>query len=197
MFHTDSGLGSRLDPALEKLLGPSQLFETAEETKQLSEAELLLKDKCTLYKVATDSSNCCIGPLIAANKKHRKKTESATAGPNWFNMSAPELTPEVKADLEAVQLRRYINPKIFYKKKDVDQLPKYFQIGTVLPSPEEPRSLQVGKDRKRKSLVEQMLMEDEERQFSRRKLETIQAAKKRLRHRGPKTYKKRRLGMSR
>lgn len=197
MFQTDSSLGNRLDPELEELLGPSQLFETGQETKQLSEAELLLKEKCTLYKVTSESSNCCIGPLTAINKKHRKKTESATAGPNWFNMPAPEMTPEVKADLEAVQLRRYINPKIFYKKKDVDQLPKYFQIGTVLPSPDEPKSLHIEKDRKRKSLVEQMLMEDEAKQFSRRKLVTIEAAKKRLRHRGPKTYKKRRLGMSR
>ena len=120
--------GEKLDERLEALLGPSHLFETSHDFKELSEADRLLQDKCTLYSLTSDSPGCTIPPLTTANKKHRKKVESSTAGPLWFNMPRPELTPEVKADLEAVQLRRYINPKAVYKKKDVDQLPKYFQV---------------------------------------------------------------------
>ena len=51
-----------------------------------------------------------------------------SAGKQWFNMAAPELTTELKNDLKALQLRNAIDPKQHYKANDSKELPKYFQV---------------------------------------------------------------------
>ena len=51
-----------------------------------------------------------------------------TAGPKWFDMPAPEITPEVKRDLQLLKLRNVLDPKRFYKKDNDRKLPKYFQV---------------------------------------------------------------------
>ena len=43
-------------------------------------------------------------------------------------MRAQELTPELKNDLRALQLRSAIDPKQHYKANDSKELPKYFQV---------------------------------------------------------------------
>lgn len=51
-----------------------------------------------------------------------------SAGKNWFNMKAPEVTDEMKNDLEVLKMRSALDPKHFYKKNDFKSLPKYFQV---------------------------------------------------------------------
>lgn len=57
-----------------------------------------------------------------------------TTGPKWFDMPAPVITPEVERDLKALELRKYTDPKRFYKKDDYtgDKRPKFFHIGTII-----------------------------------------------------------------
>lgn len=43
-------------------------------------------------------------------------------------MPAPEITPEVKRDLQLLKLRNVLDPKRFYKKDSDRKLPKYFQV---------------------------------------------------------------------
>ena len=43
-----------------------------------------------------------------------------------FDLPATEMTPEVKKDLQVLQMRNYIFKDKFYKKSD--PLPKYFQV---------------------------------------------------------------------
>lgn len=51
-----------------------------------------------------------------------------TTGDGWFGMKAPEITDELKNDLQALKMRAAIDPKRFYKKNDREGLPKYFQV---------------------------------------------------------------------
>jgi len=44
------------------------------------------------------------------------------------------MTEELRNDLKAIKFRNQIFPKRFYKSNDSDNLPKYFQIGTVVDS---------------------------------------------------------------
>lgn len=43
-------------------------------------------------------------------------------------MSAPELTPELKRDLQILNMRNYIDPKRHYKKSSSKELPRFFQV---------------------------------------------------------------------
>lgn len=53
-----------------------------------------------------------------------------TAGGSWFNMPAPELTPELRNDLKVVQMRNVLDRSHHYKSSDwkKGKLPKYFQV---------------------------------------------------------------------
>lgn len=66
--------------------------------------------------------------------KRREKRKMGT-GAGWFNMHAPEITPEIRYDLEIIRMRSVLNPKRFYKKNDIKALPKHFHIGKVVDSP--------------------------------------------------------------
>ena len=65
-------------------------------------------------------------------KKIRKEENLNTTGKDWYNMKAPEITPELKEDLKALKLRNIIDPSRFYKKSDSKKLPKFFQDGRIL-----------------------------------------------------------------
>lgn len=51
-----------------------------------------------------------------------------STGDAWFNMKAPELSQELKGDLQVLKMRGSLDPKRFYKKNDRDGFPKYFQV---------------------------------------------------------------------
>lgn len=53
-----------------------------------------------------------------------------TTGDGWFNMKAPELSQELKGDLQVLKMRGSLDSKRFYKKNDRDGFPKYFQVST-------------------------------------------------------------------
>lgn len=74
-------------------------------------------------------------------------------------------------------MRSALNPTHFYKKNDLKTLPKYFQVGKVLPS-----SLDHYKERgervsKKKSLVEELLADAEFQQFTKRKYKEVMVEK--------------------
>lgn len=59
----------------------------------------------------------------------------ATAGKQWFNLPAQQMTDDTKRDLKLLQLRGTFDPKRFYKSSDHKKgLPKFFQVGTVVES---------------------------------------------------------------
>jgi hypothetical protein len=52
--------------------------------------------------------------------------KDSTTGKQWFDMAAPEMTPQLAADLAVLKMRHVAFPRRFYKAPD--QAPKYFQV---------------------------------------------------------------------
>lgn len=91
-------------------------------------------------------------------------------------MKAPELTDEVKNELELIKMRASLDPKRFYKRNESKTLPKFFQIGKVIASPldhYEERNQKVPK-----SLVDELLADAEFQKKNKRKYrETLESKK--------------------
>ncbi|CAG8600705.1 7217_t:CDS:2, partial [Ambispora leptoticha] len=101
----------------------------------------------------------------------------ATTGPGWFDMPKPELTPELKRDLQVVRLRNVLDPKHFYKKEDSKQLPKYFQVGTIIEGPTEFYSSRLPRKQRKQTIVEELMADEEARSYYKRKFLDIQETK--------------------
>ena len=54
--------------------------------------------------------------------------ERARTKTDWFDMKAPELTEELEADIEAMQMRGSAASWTGYKKNDHKKGPKFFQV---------------------------------------------------------------------
>ncbi|KAJ6646087.1 Deoxynucleotidyltransferase terminal-interacting protein 2, partial [Pseudolycoriella hygida] len=101
--------------------------------------------------------------------KKGKAERSKHKGKNWFNLPATEVTEEVKNDLEIIQMRSVLDPKHFYKKNDLKVLPKFFQVGKVLPSPLDYYNERDTRKTKRKTLVDELMADAEFQRFNKRK----------------------------
>lgn len=75
-------------------------------------------------------------------------------------------------------MRSALNPTHFYKKNDLKTLPKYFQVGTVLPSPLEKYNDRGERPTKKKSLVDELLQDAEFQRFNKRKYQEVMAEKR-------------------
>ena len=73
-------------------------------------------------------------------------------------MPKVELTPEIRNDLKAIQMRNQIFSKRFYKNNDSQKLPEYFQIGTWLEANQRSTS---SKRKMPGSIAAQFLNDDE------------------------------------
>ena len=96
----------------------------------------------TRVVVATTTTfACCILQFKLAPRdtwsldRQAAKLAPKTAGKQWFDLPAQQMTDETKRDLKLLQLRGTFDPKRFYKSSDHKKgLPKFFQIGTVVAS---------------------------------------------------------------
>ena len=75
-------------------------------------------------------SQSCLSALYPCYILQQEKMNSK--GKNWFDMKAPEMTEEQKNDLKILQMRHVLDPKAFYKRNDLKNLPKFFQVKTNL-----------------------------------------------------------------
>ncbi|XP_037959490.1 deoxynucleotidyltransferase terminal-interacting protein 2 [Teleopsis dalmanni] len=111
--------------------------------------------------------------LPRLNKKKQRDLNrierSKTKGNGWYNLPATEMTEEVENDLKVLQMRSVLDPKRFYKKNDLKVLPKYFQIGTVQHSPLDYYSERNTRKNKKKSLVDELLADEQFQTFTKRK----------------------------
>lgn len=57
-----------------------------------------------------------------------QEEKASTKGSDWYDMKAPELTEELEADIEALQMRGALSSWTGYKKSDYKKGPKYFQV---------------------------------------------------------------------
>lgn len=160
----------------------------------------IMNKYCTLYNEGTNNNNIIsnitlksdstnnynpkynIEPLNSEyiKKKQNKINHTKTTGKDWFNMQAPEITPEIENDLKALQLRHIINPRRFYKRPDIDGLPRFFQIGTLQNSITQGKKYQLKRSEKKSSLIEEFIDEDADANYTTRKFLEIQTKKSKL-----------------
>lgn len=93
-------------------------------------------------------------------KAIKKKLRDKTKGPNWFDMTAPEITDDRKNDLEALKLRGALDTKRFYKRNAGTVVPKHFQVGKIVGNAADFYNSRVPKKQRKKNLAEEMMAEN-------------------------------------
>ncbi|KAI1302666.1 Fcf2 pre-rRNA processing-domain-containing protein [Xylaria venustula] len=112
-----------------------------------------------------------------ARKSKKEMTHKSDAGPEWFNLPATDLTPELRRDLQLLKMRDVLDPKRHYKKDTTRAIPEFSQVGTIIPGPTDYFNGRVTKkDRKRTLLQDVLATEDATKRFK-SKYGDIQAAK--------------------
>lgn len=140
----------------------------------------IMKKYCNLY---SDNKNKNINQIVdplTKNFEDVKRTRilhEKTTGSNWFNMKAPEMTPELENDLKAIQLRHIIDPKKFYKKPDINGLPRFFQIGRLEVPIINGKANILKKKEVKNTLAEEFLENDIQVNYSIKKFKEIQNKK--------------------
>ncbi|CAI5758339.1 unnamed protein product [Candida verbasci] len=86
---------------------------------------------------------------------------------DWFSMKTPEMTPELKRDLQIIKQRAALDPKRHYKK-DKWHIPKEFQMGTIIEG---------SSSKKKSSIIDDILTNDDTKKYFKRKYEEIQKVK--------------------
>ncbi|PWA20815.1 hypothetical protein CCH79_00007170 [Gambusia affinis] len=177
-------MSSRIDPGLRvKELGGLYISFDGSKSKPVSSLLQKLKEKKSLGEAMKKS---VIGPDFekkdavppyseskqALKLKHRAERAKST-GDGWFGMKAPEVTQELKGDLQVLKMRGSLDPKRFYKKNDRDGFPKYFQVGTVVDSPVDFYHSRIPKKERKRTMVEELLHDAEFRQKNKRKYQQI------------------------
>uniref|UniRef100_A0A3B5LXY1 Fcf2 pre-rRNA processing C-terminal domain-containing protein n=1 Tax=Xiphophorus couchianus TaxID=32473 RepID=A0A3B5LXY1_9TELE len=177
-------MSSRIDPGIRvKELGGLYISFDGSKSKPVSSLLQKLKEKKSVGEVMKKS---VIGPDFekkdavppyseskqALKLKHRAERAKST-GDGWFGMKAPEVTQELKGDLQVLKMRGSLDPKRFYKKNDRDGFPKYFQVGTVVDSPVDFYHSRIPKKERKRTMVEELLHDAEFRQKNKRKYQQI------------------------
>ena len=142
-----------------------------------SKCSEILNKYCTLY-----DKDKCVQPLNInyVNKKARKEEMKNTTGPLWYNMKAPELTPELKEDLKAMQIKQYTDPTQFFKKNDKNKLEKFFQIGTIQDNILEGKKNRLRKSEVRNRIAEEILDRDISKNYTLKKFDEIQKQRRKI-----------------
>uniref|UniRef100_A0A6N2KX62 Fcf2 pre-rRNA processing C-terminal domain-containing protein n=1 Tax=Salix viminalis TaxID=40686 RepID=A0A6N2KX62_SALVM len=108
--------------------------------------------------------------------KLRKSQCKDTLGKDWFDMPAPNITPELKRDLQLLKLRSAIDPKRHYKRGDPKSkdLPKYFQVGTVVESATDFYSGRLTKKERKATIADELLSDQTFQAYRKRKVREIE-----------------------
>ena len=107
-------------------------------------------------------------------KLGKKKAPDLSAGKQWFGMMSCEVTDEIKADLQVIRNRTYLNPKKFYKKADASLGSSHIQVGTVIEGSAEFYSSRLTNKERRTTLTQEIMADPEIASYAKRKFTTIQ-----------------------
>ncbi|KAF5752097.1 rRNA-processing protein fcf2-like [Tripterygium wilfordii] len=147
-------------------------------TMKLSDNNQNLPERSSLYKPDTDLVDGLFVPPNNPRKLNKllRKQVKDTSGKNWFDMPAPTMTPELKKELQLLNLRDVIDPKRHYKKgvSKSKVLPKYFQVGTVIESASDFFSDRLTKKERKATLADTLLSDHTLGQYRKRKVREIE-----------------------
>lgn len=110
-----------------------------------------------------------------------------TAGSDWFDLPAPAETdrPRLYREIEALRLRNQLDPKRFYRKdegegKGIKGLPKYFAMGTIIPSstPFGTASTDnLPRSHRKRTLVDELVDDAEAKRYAKKKFMQLQGVR--------------------
>lgn len=168
--------------------------------KKVGDVKILTKEVTPIDKVLQKSAikpgfeQLESVPSIQTSKRYLQAKQQAerekTKGKDWFNLPAPELTDEIKHDLEVIQMRSVLDPKHFYKKNDLKVLPKYFQVGKVVDSPVEYYSGRLTKKERKNTIVEELMADAQFSKYNKRKYKEIIEENKKLHYKAHRHAKR-------
>ncbi|XP_023129248.2 deoxynucleotidyltransferase terminal-interacting protein 2 [Amphiprion ocellaris] len=181
-------LSSRIDPGIRvKQLGGLYISFDGSKSKPVSSSLQKLKEKKIQDEVMKRSvigpdfeKKDAVPPYTESKQKaklKRRAEREKTTGDSWFNMKAPELTQELKGDLQVLKMRGSMDPKRFYKKNDRDGFPKYFQVGTVVDNPVDFYHSRIPKKERKRTMVEELMADAEFRHNNKKRYQHILAEK--------------------
>ncbi|CAG07972.1 unnamed protein product, partial [Tetraodon nigroviridis] len=160
-------MSSRIDPGIRiKELGGLYINFDGGKSKAVSGSLAKLKEKKAQDEVMKKSvigadfeKKDAVPPYQESKqalKLKRRVEKEKTTGDSWFNMKAPELSQELKGDLQVLKMRGSLDSKRFYKKNDRDGFPKYFQVGTVVDNPVDFYHSRIPKKNRKRTMVEEL-----------------------------------------
>ncbi|CAH2068282.1 unnamed protein product, partial [Iphiclides podalirius] len=117
--------------------------------------------------------------LKALRRKQREKTK----GPGWFDMKAPAMTEELTNDLQVLKMRSVMDPKHFYKKNDMEVLPKYFQVGRIEDSALDHVNERLTRKERKRTMVDELLADVEFQKYNKKKYKEIIEDKRKTEYR--------------
>ena len=113
--------------------------------------------------------------LRTSSQTNTKRQDKETAGSGWFHMKSPVITPEIKNQVQVLQMRAFLDPKRFYKKdSSKNTIPKYFQLGTIQGDPLHYYSDRISRKQRNKDLLDNLLQDADKKRYLKRKFQEIQ-----------------------
>lgn len=107
----------------------------------------------------------------------KKKNIKDTAGSNWFDMPATELTESVKRDIQLLKMRNALDPKRHYRRENTKSMPKYFQVGSIVEGPQDFYSSRIPTRERKETIVDELLHDSERRSYFKKKYLELQKSK--------------------
>lgn len=108
--------------------------------------------------------------------RRKRTTGKDNAGPAWFNMPAPERTPELEQDIRLLSMRAALDPKQHYRKGERIGQGKYFQVGTVIQDSTGHYSDRLTRRQRGNSMLDTLMRDTERQQYLKKKFDLLQAA---------------------
>ncbi|XP_001626745.2 deoxynucleotidyltransferase terminal-interacting protein 2 [Nematostella vectensis] len=175
-------LASELQPRLEPTEMYLSLTRPSTVSSNIPSASLANIDKLMKKSVITSDfeKKHTAPPMRESYNQRQWKRKQATeqsAGPKWFDLPATTVTPELKQELKVLKMRHILDPKRHYKKNDSKELPKYFQMGTVVEGAADFYSSRIPKRSRKNNIVQELLADAQFRRYNKKKFLEIQAAK--------------------
>jgi hypothetical protein len=114
---------------------------------------------------------------------------------DWYNLPKTELTPQLKRDLQLLNMRGVLDPKRMYKKQGKFKVPEYSQVGVLVEGPTEFFSGRIQNKDRKGTFVEEALATEANNGRFKKKYGEVQMSKTSGKKAFYKALKAKRRGM--
>jgi hypothetical protein len=96
---------------------------------------------------------------------------------DWYNLPKTDLTPQLKRDLQLLNMRAVLDPKRMYRKQGKFKVPEYSQVGVLVEGPTEFFGGRVQKKERKRTFVEEALTAESQTGRFKKRYGEVQASK--------------------